>query len=627
MVRSSPSSNKDVAMPVSFEIRLVEALDAGVAECFPSWTVRAHPAGGVALRGTFPDQEPLFTALEQVRALGLTLLSVVPALPDDELSWGDTFASGEQGQGLDAASRSLFNTVSDGLAIRDHDGVVVEVNPAFCALYGYSREELLGNVNDAPLTAEERPVFERYLATVNAGGVFRTSGWQRNARGERIHVEMRAVPFTYRGAPHILDLARDTTEQMRAFELAEQRAGERARELAVLLEVSRQVASTLDLEPLLRLVLAQLRGVLPFDGATFNLREGPDELRLMLYEGPIPQTTLPEGWSVGPVRPASTPLAALIQEAEAGMSDPQAFGREVIYSGAPVIIPDVSADTPLARAFRARIAALLGGEVPEYIGCWMGVPMVYRDEVIGMLDFDHTEPGTFTERHARLAMAATSQAAIAITNARLLAEVQGLAAEEERQRLARELHDAVTQQLFSASIIGEVLPQIWATDPVRGAEYLEDLRLLTKGALAEMRALLVELRPAALTDTPLPDLLQQLASALAGRIRAPVELRAEGAARLPDEVQVALYRVAQEALQNVARHARATHVWVTLRLEPGLAELSIRDDGRGFDPATVPADHFGLAIMRERMESVGGTVAVESQQGQGTTLTARWVRA
>jgi len=610
-------------MSVSFEIRVVEEIDAAWAERFLGWAAHAHPAGGTTLRGTFPDQDSVFAALEQVRALGLSLLSVIPAPGDEEPGEIEPTPAGEKGEGLDAASRSLFNAVSDGLAIRDRDGVIVEVNPAFCALYGYPREELLGSVNDAPFFPEQRRVFERYLAMVNAGGVFRTSGWQQNARGERIHVEMRAVPFRYRGAPHILDLARDTTEQVRAFELAEQRADARARELAVLLEVSRQVASTLDLEPLLRLVLARLRDLFPFAAATFNLREGDDELRLMLYEGPIPQDSLTAGWSVGPARPPGTPLAELVAEAEAGISHPQAFGREVIYSGAPVIIPDVSADTPLARAFRARIAALLGGVVPAYIGCWMGVPMVYRDEVIGMLDFDHTEPGTFTERHARLALAAASQAAIAITNARLLAEVQGVAAEEERQRLARELHDAVTQQLFSASIIGEVLPQIWAADPAKGAEYLEDLRLLTKGALAEMRALLVELRPAALTDTSLPDLLQQLVSALAGRIRVPVELRVEGADRLPDAAQVALYRVAQEALQNVARHARATHVWVTLRLHPGRAELVVRDDGRGFDPATVPADHFGLAIMRERMEAVGGAVAVESRPGQGTTLTAR----
>lgn len=419
----------------------------------------------------------------------------------------------------------------------------------------------------------------------------------------------------------------DDAASGQAADLAEWRADAGARELAVLLEVSRQVASTRDLEPLLRAVLTQLRAVLPFAAATLNLREGADELAMMIYEGPIPQSSLPQRWSIGPARPPGTPQAELIEEAEVGLASSWAFGREVIYSGRPVIIPDVAADTPLARLFRTRIAAMLGGQVPEYIGCWMGVPIVYRDEVVGLLDFDHEQPGAFTERHARLAMAAASQAAIAIANARLLTEVQGLAAQEERQRLARDLHDAVTQQLFSASLIGEVLPQIWANDPAKGAEYLEDLRLLTRGALAEMRALLVELRPAALTETPLPDLLQHLTAALSGRARVPVELQVEGEAQLPGEAQVALYRVGQEALQNIAKHAKAQHVLVVLQLGDGAATLTVRDDGRGFDPTVVPANHFGLAIMRERMAAVGGTVTLESAPGQGTTITASWKSA
>jgi two-component system nitrate/nitrite sensor histidine kinase NarX len=485
-------------MPASFEIRLAEAPSPQWAEQFAGWTLRRHAAGGAALQGVFPDQQPLFDALAQVRALGLTLVSAGP------LPQGD-----------------------------------------------------------------------------------------------------------------------DATQSL-ASELAERRADERTRELAALLEVSRQVASTQDLEPLLRAVLTQLRAVLPFAAATLNLREGADDLAMMLYEGPIPLASIPQRWSIGPARPAGTPLAELIEEGEAGIADPQAFGREVIYSGEPLIIPNVTADTALAGLFRARIAALLGGGVPEYIGCWMGVPMVYRDEVVGMLDFDHEQPGAFTERHARLAMAAASQAAIAIANARLLTEVHGMAAQAERQRLARELHDAVTQQLFSASLIGEVLPRIWAANPAKGVEYLEDLRLLTRGALAEMRALLVELRPAALTDTPLPDLLQHLTTALSGRARVPAELQVEGSGQLPGEVQVALYRVAQEALQNVAKHAKARHVWVTLLLGDGAATLTVRDDGRGFDPTVILADHFGLAIMRERMAAMGGTVAVASAPGEGTTVTARW---
>lgn len=607
-------------MDVSFEIRLAESLPPSLAHSFPGWTARPHPAGGTVLAGTFPDQAPLFAAIARARRLGLTLVSVVPLAshpPADGVG-----ALPEVAQRLEPDAQSIFDAVSDGLAIRDRDGRIVAVNQAYCRIYGYPREALLGTLTDPPLTDEQRPIFDAYLATVNAGGVFHSSGWQRHASGRQIAIEMRAVPFTYHGTPHILDLARDTTAQVRTTELAEQRADERARELAALLEVSSQAASTLDLVPLLQVVLAQLRTVLDYTAAAVMLADEPNHLRATLYHGPIPQDALPQRWSIGPARPLGTPLEALIAEAEA--ADPAAHGREAFYSAAPVIIPDVRADTPLARAYRARITALLAGGVPAYVGTWMGVPLISRGVVIGVLAFDHDQSEAYTDHHGRLAMAAASQAAAAIANARLLAEVQSLGAQAERQRLARELHDAVTQQLFSASLIGEVLPQIWATNPTQGAEYLEDLRLLTRGALAEMRTLLVELRPAAITDTPLADLLQQLTAALSGRIRVPIEIQVSGDDRLPDAVQVALYRVAQEALQNVARHAKARQVWVTLALGAEAATLTVRDDGRGFDLSGVPADHFGLAIMRERMAAVGGTFTIESAPGQGTSLHARW---
>lgn len=405
-----------------------------------------------------------------------------------------------------------------------------------------------------------------------------------------------------------------------AFAQTQERADASAHELTALLDVASQVTSSLDLSPLLQTILARLRVIFDYAGASIFLREGADELQLIVYEGPIPDGQLPDRWSIGPRRSERTPLDELIAEAES--AHPAAFGREVIYSGEPVIIADVAADTPLARAYRQRLSQLLDDEVPSYIGCWMGVPLIYRDEVIGLLDFDHERAGYYTPHHARLAFAAATQATIAIAHARLLAERQLLAAQEERQRLARELHDAVTQQLFSASLIGEVLPQIWNVNPAKGAEYLEDLRLLTKGALAEMRALLVELRSAAITDTPLPELLQHLCAALSGRLRVPVELRVEGDEAPPPDTRVAFYRVAQEALQNVAKHAKAGHVWVTLQLEPGAATLEVRDDGRGFNIAAVRGDHFGLMIMRERMAAVDGSVTLESAPGQGTTLTA-----
>ena len=217
-----------------------------------------------------------------------------------------------------------------------------------------------------------------------------------------------------------------------------------------------------------------------------------------------------------------------------------------------------------------------------------------------------------------------SGAVIQLENARLFIQAQQVATIEERQRLARELHDAVTQTLFSASLIAEVLPRLWVRNPDEGRRRLEELRQLTRGALAEMRTLLLELRPAALVDTEMGDLLRQLAESITGRARIPVSLQVEGQCDLPPQVKVVLYRIAQEALNNVAKHAAADQTLIRLDCGEQDVMLSITDNGRGFERSNTPLESLGLGIMRERAESVGAKLDIESEPGQGTQLTVTW---
>jgi PAS domain S-box-containing protein len=193
----------------------------------------------------------------------------------------------------------------------------------------------------------------------------------------------------------------------------------------------------------------------------------------------------------------------------------------------------------------------------------------------------------------------------------------------ERTRLARDLHDAVTQTLFSTTLIADVLPDIWEMNPDEGRRRLEEIRHLTRGALAEMRTLLVELRPNALVEVPLPTLLRQLTEALIGRSQMNIQLNTEGERKLPAEVQVGLYRLAQEALNNVVKHAKASQAVVTLRLGESV-RLTIEDNGVGFDPSTITADHLGLKIMRERSEAINATLKIYSEPGEGTQVSVIW---
>jgi len=194
----------------------------------------------------------------------------------------------------------------------------------------------------------------------------------------------------------------------------------------------------------------------------------------------------------------------------------------------------------------------------------------------------------------------------------------------ERNRLARELHDAVTQTLFAASLIAEVLPDLWEMDEAEAHRSTDELRQLTRGALAEMRTLLFELRPAALNQARLPDLLKQLSEAVMGRKGLPIRLDVVGDCEIPCDVKVEMYRIVQESLNNVVKYARATQVEIKVRLEAGHVHVEIRDNGIGFDPAYVKPTSLGLRMMHERAATIHARLQVLSQPGSGTMVSLEW---
>lgn len=420
-------------------------------------------------------------------------------------------------------------------------------------------------------------------------------------------------------AAHLVGIAYEHKQAQQALQVAyetlEQRVAERTRELATLLQVSHDVNSTLELQPLLDLVLDQLKTVVDYTGASILIMEG-DELAVQAYRGPIP-------------RGAARELRFRLQEAP--------VNRRVIERRQPLAIADVRGDSSEARMFQRSAGRELESTF-GYIHSWLGVPLMVKGKVLGMLTLDHSQPDFFAAQQADVVLTFANQVAVAIENARLYEQAEEAAVAAERNRLARDLHDAVTQTLFSSSLIAEVLPRIWERNPEEGRRRLQELRELSRGALAEMRTLLLELRPSALAEANLGDLLRQLAESITGRARVPVTLEVEGKCSLDAEVKVALYRIAQEALNNVAKHASATQATIVLHClppegegvgvragEPGeRVELAIRDDGTGFDPAGIAPNSLGLGIMRERAEAIGAVLAIESAPGEGTQVKVTW---
>ncbi len=488
------------------------------------------------------------------------------------------------------------------------------LSPAVIRFDGYSPEE---HAADPELVwrivhPDDRPLLQAMLEKSSDAASELVTVRLRHKDGRTVWTEHRIIPVRdERGTVVAVEgIMRDVTERVVAYQTLEGRVEERTQELErrrKVAEALRDVLAILNsnrpLEEILDFVVIQASQLLGAEGvAVWRLRADGTALNIQAARGLdaefIAGVTIPIGHGV---------VGRAAQER-----------RPVAVRDAMNILDDhFLVDNPkqrqlLERTF-ARYHALLA------------VPLIVKDDVYGGLVLYYPRPRQFSGEEVALAVTLSDHAALAIENARLRAQGEEAAAAAERSRLARELHDAVTQTLFSASLIAEVVPRLWERNPDEGRRRLDELRRLTRGALAEMRTLLLELRPSALIDVPLSDLLRQLADAVSGRTLLPITLAVEGQRPLPPDVNIAMYRVAQEALNNIMKHAKAKRVDIALRQAVEGVELRIADDGAGFDPATVPADHFGLRIIRERAESIDAVLRITSRPGQGTEVACIWL--
>jgi signal transduction histidine kinase len=380
-------------------------------------------------------------------------------------------------------------------------------------------------------------------------------------------------------------------------------AERRARELTALLEVSRVVASSLDLGDVLGAILDQLGAIMEHTGASILLIRDDDTFEFVAAMS-VTGSRAPMGHriplTVGP-----------------GMA-------EAMKRGDIVIIDDVRADDPMAADYRAVIRSFGVPDRPPFniIRSWMSVPLALKDRVLGALTISWTEPAYFTAEHARLARAFADQASIAIENARLYEQGQELAATEERQRLARELHDSVSQALYGIALGARTAKTLLEREPAAAAEPVDYILSLAETGLAEMRALIFELRPESLENEGLVAAIRKQVEAARARHGMEVDYRPCDEPDLPLPVKEAAYRIAQEALTNIVKHSKATHVTITLALKDAVLQMEIVDNGKGFDTSAGFPGHLGLHSMRERAERAGGRLEISSEPGAGTRVLA-----
>jgi len=252
----------------------------------------------------------------------------------------------------------------------------------------------------------------------------------------------------------------------------------------------------------------------------------------------------------------------------------------------------------------------------------LSVPLIIKDVDYGGITLYFRTPREFSQEEIELATTVADQAALAIENARLRGQAEQAAAFAERSRLARELHDSVTQSLYSITLYSEAVARMLASGAGSEAvEHLRELRATAQEALREMRLLIFQLSPPALDTCCLANALQTRLDAVEARGGLKVDLQAHGAERLTPRARQELYQVAQEALNNALKHARAQSVRILLEFGEHETRMDVADDGCGFEPEqAVRGGGLGLRGMRERVQGIGGTLRIESSPGKGTTI-------
>lgn len=489
----------------------------------------------------------------------------------------------EQSEALKRLRRAI-ESASDAIILLDEPQILY-INPSAEKMFGYSADEL--------------EKLEDYISEIdNDDAGLKASIKEAQAKGWRGELQLRdrdrSDIAVYVRIDNMPTDASTTGLVLTCTDITKQKETQASeREQRLLAEVLRDTAtiltSTLDIQEVFERILANLARLIPHQASSIMLVE--NGYALIVQSHGYPQTILQEAMALfdGASITAIPYLNTMVATKEA------------------IIVDDLSQlAVPHLQTSQSYVAA----------------PIMFGGNIIGFINVERQEASD--EGDTVRLQAIADQAAVAIQNARLYARAQSAAIYEERQRLARDFHDSVSQALFSASVIVEAIQRsLPADEETQVNQLISELHLLTRGALAETRTLLLELKPTKLLETDLSELLKQLAEALWSRKQLDIVTDLTETTAPPLRVKVAFYRIAQEALHNILKHADAERVTVRYRGSTLLATLEVEDDGNGFEFNEQRAG-LGLSNMRERAQSIDADFAINTSIGKGTIVILRW---
>lgn len=483
---------------------------------------------------------------------------------------------------------TLFDNSPLGIIVTQLSGEILAVNRAIQRITGYTEGELLElNVRSLYARVEQR---NQLLGELDKAGFVADFGIQLRRRDDSLFFASLSLSWLEMGGQKVvLGITEDVTDQVEA------RAA-----LTSLHEVSYDLATIPDRRKLIERSLQRLHTIVDFQRAFAVVMDDGEPNALQIQFSPAAQPAMAvehvpvDHWSY---------------------LDTFVANPEIAY------VEDVRASDTIQAAMAAIQNDRFAGAL-KASRSWLRLPLISGERTTGMLNLMHDEAGHYTALDIELAHTFANHLAVALENIHLNEQTRDVAAANERARIARELHDSVTQTLFTASVLAEATPRIWDKDRELAQHNMGNLSQLLRSALIEMRSLLLELRMGAQPQQTLDQLLRSLADVVQVRGNLAVELQVDGDRTLSADVTLALYRIAQEATNNVIKHSEATSVVVTLRRKTDGVELRIKDDGRGFDIKGISTGHLGINIMGERIKEIGGSLHIQSEVGRGTEVIA-----
>lgn len=502
---------------------------------------------------------------------------------------------------LRESQRALSTLMSNlpGMAYRcrnDWERTMEFVSEGCFDLTGYSPSELVGgqriSYGDLIHPDDRESVWAEMQTALREGMSFQITYRIITAGGEEKWAweQGRAGSSSGDSSSVLEGLIIDATERVLTHRMLEQRITDRSRELSVLYDVMAVVNASLDLETILHNSLDRVLALMGCQVGAIHLLEKTRGVLCLAASHGIPADIANDIESV----PVGNSLA----------------GR-VVEKDAPLVVP-VIANGPQSLPVLPAAANQT----------YLGVPVRARGEVLGVLSLIGKTGRQFSNEEVSLLVSIADEVGVAVENARLYRQAEQLAIVKERERLARELHDSVTQSLYSLTLLSEAGRQLAAAGDFQYTEkYLGRVGEISQQALKEMRLLVYELRPLVLQQEGLVGALQQRLDAVEKRAGVDAQLVVEGKIHLSMSAEEALYRVAQEALNNALKHAAPTRVTVCVRAKGDQVELEVIDNGKGFDPYSVgDKGGMGLVNIRERVEKLGGTLEILSRPAEGTDV-------